>query len=597
MDLSGESYRVLVVDDEETIRSLMDVYIKGLGHRYRIAAHGMEALEALEEADFDIMITDLNMPVINGLELIRRARMIRPEMVSILLTGVGTRQDTIAALKEGVYDYLEKPISHLSILKMAIDRAGTQARLIRERNQLLEDLRQKNKKLEINFKNLNEAYERLLRQEEALTSDLRQAQRMQQSMLPRDFPRMAGFGFYGYYCPCERLGGDFFDVLPIDENRMAIYLADVAGHGVRAAMTTVIIRELLHAEQLLHPDQSIYSRPADVLQMLNQALLEEHLDENLHVTMGYLVIDGAAGRIVYSSAGHPPPAICTGGAKLTYPRPKGPALTMEANPRYEALEFYLAPGDTMLLFSDGLTEARNAQGEDFTTARLQNMAHLCHTLKVIEAGGALEKALAKHLRHMAPADDVSYVMIRRLTAEEEADGALHSAVKVVSVDATRAPDPTEPDGLSVGWSDGALVAQLCGHATWQYAHTLREIIQIGLDKGANGIYLDLSQTRSLDSTMLGFLNQSAGALLLCQPSDKIYAAFQEVGIADKLHILCEPAPETHLRPVGSREIRQTDQARLILSAHESLAEMTPENQQKFGPVINLLREQTKEERD
>ena len=124
-------------------------------------------------------------------------------------------------------------------------------------------LKKRNEQLESNLAKLYQAYEQLMQHEERQEVDLRQAQHLQQSLLPAGFPQLSGMSLFGYYRPCEWLGGDFFDIVQLDETRLAVYLTDVSGHGVHAAMVTVILRELIHGHYRI-----IYELAADTVHIL-----------------------------------------------------------------------------------------------------------------------------------------------------------------------------------------------------------------------------------------------------------------------------------------------------------------------------------------
>lgn len=261
---------VLVVDDEELILHVLLRFFRRRGDRCDVAPGGAEALRLVEAQRYDLVISDIAMPEMNGLELIRRVKERQPDAVCILMSGLGTRGDIIEALKIGVFDFIDKPIPDLAALTMVIDRAAESGRLVRERNALLENLREQNTKLEYSLLRLHEAFAQLHQQEAVLESDLQKAQRVQRTFLPAGFPRVANFDFFGYYAPCDQLGGDFFGTLALADGRMALYLVDVAGHGVSAAMITVTFRELMRAGHRSTGQDALFGEPARVLRTMNE---------------------------------------------------------------------------------------------------------------------------------------------------------------------------------------------------------------------------------------------------------------------------------------------------------------------------------------
>jgi serine phosphatase RsbU (regulator of sigma subunit) len=408
-----ENLRVLVVDDDDMIRLAVTQVLRRDGCLCSQAADGLEALEALQDQDFEVLLTDLSMPRMDGLTLLKAAQKVRPHIVTIVLSGMGSRDDVKAALQQGAFDFLDKPIPEIAVLSLAVKRAGDRSLLTRQRDQLLADLRHKNTELEVSLQQLKDAYARLQYQECILESDLQQAQRIHNRLLPAEFPHIPGLDFFGYYSPCERMGGDFFGVVPLPDEKVALYLADVAGHGVGAAMVTVVIRELIHAHLMLHPDSDVFHHPPSALEFIHKGLLEEQFDPPILVTMAYAVVDSRAGHVTAGCAGHPPPILVTGPGKTTFLPAHGPVLGINVPAQYIMARFDLNPGDLIVLYSDGLSEARNLAGEEIGEWRLAREISRSHGQAAWKVGQALEKTLRDYQQHASPEDDETFLVIRR----------------------------------------------------------------------------------------------------------------------------------------------------------------------------------------
>lgn len=408
-----ENLRVLVVDDDDMIRLAVMQVLRRDGCLCSQAADGLEALEALQDQDFEVLLTDISMPNMDGLALLKAAQKVRPHMVTIVLSGMGSRDDVKAALQQGAFDFLDKPIPEIAALSLAVKRAGDRSLLTRQRDQLLADLKHKNTELEVSLQQLKDAYARLQYQECILESDLQQAQRIHNRLLPAEFPHIEGLDFFGYYSPCERMGGDFFGVVPLPDEKVALYLADVAGHGVGAAMVTVVIRELIHAHQMLHPDSNIFHHPPSALEFIHKGLLEEQFDPPILVTMAYAVVDSRAGHVTAGCAGHPPPILVTGPGKTTFLPAHGPVLGINVPAQYIMARFELNPGDLIVLYSDGLSEARNPAGEELGEWRLAREISRSHGQQAWKVGQALEKTLRDYQQQNSPEDDETFLIIRR----------------------------------------------------------------------------------------------------------------------------------------------------------------------------------------
>jgi serine phosphatase RsbU (regulator of sigma subunit)/anti-anti-sigma regulatory factor len=589
--------RVLVVDDEEGMRFFLEKFLKRHGDEPVLADEGRQALEILSHEDFDVLISDLSMPGgMGGLELIRRARYVRPHMVPIVLTGFGTTQNTIAALKEGVFDYVEKPIRELNTFGAAVERAGRQSKLLRDRQRLMNDLQTKNTRLKTSLAELNDAYRKLMRQEEVLESDLRGAQRMQQSLLPSEFPKIAGFDIYGYYRACDRLGGDFFDVIPLGKDRMAVYLADVAGHGVRAAMVTVVIRELIHAQTLQDSNRSLFGRPEDALAFLNGRLLEEKFDQPVHVTIGYLVIDGANQELTYSSAGHPRPILVSENENIESLRADGPALGIETNPSFCTIKQKMNPGDFILLYTDGLAESRGANGYPLSAYRLTAEAASFYGCPADEIGESMEDFIGRHQQDLPVTDDVSFLVIagNEPTTGEGARKCSRS-IKIVE-DTARKPlkEVVRNAFIASGWKDNTCVIRIAGEATWQEGPGLISAICQAKSRECCKLIIDMSECDCLDSTLLGLVYQMSREIEVFGMNDRVTRQFRELGILQKLQQTDQPPPKSLMAYEPPPDISPRERAQLVLAAHETLMDSSEENQKRFEGVVRLIREQAEE---
>ena len=592
--------RVLVVDDEDNILEVLQEYFRHRGDECSVASSGAEAIEILRERDFDVLVTDMSMPAMDGLELVERARIMRPQLVCVLMSGVGTRRDIIAAMKIGVFDFLDKPFPDFSAFSVIIARAADQSRLIRERNELLEHLQQQNAKLEISLSQLHEAYGRLRRQEETLESDLLQAQRVQRKLLPQGFPYLKGLDLRGYFRPCERLGGDFFGTIPLGKGRLAVYLVDVAGHGVSAAMITVILRELIHAQRMLDPMSEIFASPGKTLAFLNQGLLEEAFDPPILVTMVYCVLDTANSKAVCACAGHPPPILVAGEGNGRLLPVGGPVLGMNLPGKFDTAEVTLAPGDFLLLYSDGLSDMRDPEGSEYTEERLCQTTARAHGRSAAEIAGQVQRELSLRLGARSPADDVTFLVISRpAKVEQEAappcreGDIVPDSVHVVFPEHIRRAEPAQRGEIEAGWADEKrLVIRLLGLATWQQAPALRELWAKAAAEAVDPIHVDLSSCQGMDSTMLGMLYQNAPRVLLHQAGARPVAQLREMGILDSLRVTDAPAPPIAREFRATSEISREAASDLILSAHESLMEASEDNRKRFEDLVQSLRKQT-----
>jgi sigma-B regulation protein RsbU (phosphoserine phosphatase) len=223
-----------------------------------------------------------------------------------------------------------------------------------------------------------EAEDELRRTSEAMEADLRMACRIQEAFLPRAYPvfprgvppEASTLKFAHRYIPATTLGGDFVQILPISDSRCGVLVCDVMGHGVRAGLLTALIRGVV--EEL---DERA-SDPAQVIGEINRGLMPivEQTREPVFATAAFAVIDTESGTLSYSNAGHPWPLVRRGSAgsvdALVSPDPE-PAAGLVKNFAYTSSTTSFDPGDCLLLYTDGLFEAGNADGEMFGVARLR----------------------------------------------------------------------------------------------------------------------------------------------------------------------------------------------------------------------------------
>ena len=585
---------ILVVDDDRAVLQAITTFLSRRGDHCEIASSGADALLLISAHDFDIMLTDISMGEMDGLELTRRVKNLRPQTVCILMSGMGTLVDLIAAMKIGIFDFLDKPFSDIGVLDMVIERAAASRRLVRERDALFTDLQRQNARLEKSLARLHAAYGQLRQQEETLESDLRQAQRVQRKLLPSGFPRLPGVDLFGYFGPCERLGGDFFGTVPLGDDRLAVYLVDVAGHGVSAAMITIILRELMQPRRSHNTRPDVFAEPGRALAFLNQALVDEAFDPPILVTMVYAMINVPTGRVTLAAAGHPPPIVIDGPNHARLLPVAGPVLGLPDAGEFATTEITLHPGDSLLLYSDGVTEARHSTGNDFTPEQLCGILASQHTRRAAPIAFALEEALQSHLNGHAPADDMTFIVISRSAVQETGPGFSTQSASPLMAGSVRVVLPPRiahtgesNSGSSIhgGWSAATAVIHLTGLTTWRAAPAMRDILAQADSQATGLVHVEMANCQALDSTMLGLLYQFASKLALHRASERVVAQLREMGIYGYFQFSEAAAPEIDTPITVTLEANQAAYAEMILSAHESLMEVSDENKQRFEGVV------------
>lgn len=361
------SGRVLIVDDDEINRETFLELIHHYDFDVDAVADGRSALEMIEQHDYDVVLLDIGMPVMNGFEVLSRIRGQRPptELPVIMITGLDQRDHVLEALKLGANDYVVKPFDPAVV----VARIRTQLSLKRAVDRIVRlehDMESKNRELEQANSELQQAYRHI-------KSDLEAAAQVQRALLPTSLPVMPGVSFCWAYRPCEELAGDSLNVFQLDESHVAFYLLDVSGHGVRAALLSVAISRILSP---LTDQASLvqrWSSDASRLEPTPPNLVAEELNRRFQLdletyqffTFFYGVLNTRTHELQYVCAGQTGPIHAQAeGAPVNLNNP-GIAIGVVPDPHYQQRRLQLEPGDRLYLYSDGLDEARNADKQQF----------------------------------------------------------------------------------------------------------------------------------------------------------------------------------------------------------------------------------------
>jgi sigma-B regulation protein RsbU (phosphoserine phosphatase) len=292
--------------------------------------------------------------------------------------------------------------------RLAYDLVGMIARRLEqsENNTILE-LREKNRQLTQAYQELKAAQARLVEQER-LERELEIARQIQSSTLPRRLPRLAGYDFGALISPARAVGGDFYDFIPLGGSRMGVAVGDVSDKGVPAALYMSLVYSLVRAEARRH------RTPGGVLGAVNNLLLDMEVT-HMYVTLVYAVLDYQKQELSYARAGHPYPLLITAdGGQVAPAGGIGQPLGLLPDPRLDEQVVAVPPGGTILLFTDGITEAADQGGSSFGDQRLLGALQRHAALPAQEICDSLYRLVDRHCGLTPQQDDITLLCLRHL---------------------------------------------------------------------------------------------------------------------------------------------------------------------------------------
>ncbi len=335
--------QILLVDDDEANRDMMARRLRRHGHAVTIAMGGEEALRLAASRAFDLVLLDMLMPGLSGTEVLVRLKQ-NPalrDMPVILLSALDQEAEIARCIELGAEDYLSKPVN--PVFLWARLGASLERKRLRDRERA--------------------AFEALRQSERALAANLAEAAAYVRSLLPA--PLTGEIAAHWCFQPGAQLGGDAFGYHWLDERHFAVFLLDVCGHGVGAALLSVSVLNTLRAQTLPGVD---FRQPAGVLSALNRAFPMEQQNQ-LYFTIWYGVYDRRERTLVYSGAGHPPalllPTAGAGEGRVELRQP-APAIGCLAEATYTQGAQVVPPGARLLVVSDGVYEIPRPDGRTGT---------------------------------------------------------------------------------------------------------------------------------------------------------------------------------------------------------------------------------------
>ena len=383
---SEESTKILVVDDEPRNVKILQIQLQARGYTVLTAGDGAEALEIVSDEMPDLILLDINMPRVDGFEVVASVRADKTtEFIPIIMITAlrDTHENRIKAVEVGADDFIEKPFNSFEVL----------ARI----KSLLR---------------IKHYHDKLEQHNARLESELQMARSVQEIIIPQNGSQdIAGFHTASYCCPTHVVGGDFFDLWEIEDNRIGVLISDVMGHGVSAALVTVFIKTVL-AEHREHVEDN----PAKLLQILNTRF-NDIISSRLFMfaTAFCGVFDLTKKQLVCANAGHPFPFLQHGlqsECERITDKHTGNGLGIQRESEYENCYYPFDSASRAFLYTDGAYEAKNPRGEEFTVERLQNVITTCENESPVHLIQCVSDTITKFTGAYPNEDDLTLIAIQ-----------------------------------------------------------------------------------------------------------------------------------------------------------------------------------------
>ena len=379
-------FNILVVDDEPDlellVRQRMRPEIRSGKYVFSFAANGVEALQSLRENHaIDMVVSDINMPQMDGLSLLEHIPSVNPEVKYIIVSAYGDMRNIRTAMNRGAFDFVIKPLD-FEDFRITIERT---------KSHLAE------------WKDARDSRDKLM----TLQSELDVASNMQQSILPTIFPKGDDYEIHGTMMPARNVGGDFFDIIPLELNRIGLAVADVSDKGIPAALFMMSSRTLLKGTAIG------LATPGKVLTELNSILHDDN-KTTMFVTMLYALYEPDTGVFSYSNGGHCNPIVIhSNGDCSELSTTDGVVLGVVPELEYVEKSAIIRPGETVIMYSDGVSEATNSQGEEFGLERLFRAFGGQAPRSAEEANERILAAVAEFAGETSQSDDVTCLALHR----------------------------------------------------------------------------------------------------------------------------------------------------------------------------------------
>jgi len=384
---------VLIVDDNPNNLKVLGTILSKNGFKLTIAQNGKDAIHSSQKRTLDIILLDILMPEMDGFEVCQHLKTNEKtkDIPIIFLSALTQSEDKVKAFKAGGLDYITKPFFEEEVI--------ARVNIHVENNQLLKALSHSNRQLE--------------KKQSLLDDDLKAAAEIQKCLLPKKNLSIKGIDIDWQFNPCSMIGGDIFNIVPLDNTTIAFYIIDVSGHGVPSAMVTVSVSQMLQENSgLIKNSNNEIVSPEKVLQALDDAYPIQRFDK--YFTIFYGIMDVSTGKLTYSSAAHPPPIRICSTQKIDTLDKGGTIIGLGGMIPFEKGEIVLNKNDQIIFYTDGVTECRNDSSEFYGDQRLMRLVKSTTNMPVKETIQIIYDDLMHFSENTQPRDDISILGIKKL---------------------------------------------------------------------------------------------------------------------------------------------------------------------------------------
>lgn len=384
------SPRILVVDDNDDNRYTLTLYLELEGYAdIAIAEDGEQAIAQLKVQDFDLVLLDVMMPKVDGYQVLTwlKGEKRLADLPVIMISALNEMNSVVRCIELGAVDYLQKPFNQ-HLLRARLGASLDKKRLRDQVNAHLARLEQ----------------------------ELEAARDLQMSMLPQVFPEPTPecpVDIHGLIQPAREVGGDLYDFFNTEDGSLCFFVGDVSGKGMPAALFMARTKSLIRiaTELMRGPDATV--GPADIIARVNRELCQSNNDM-MFVTLFFGMLNPKTGEVAYCNAGHNPPYRVGADTISTIDQGKGIILGVRPQASYQTGALTLAPGETLYLFSDGVTEAHDAAGSLFSEERLEAALRAAARSRSRDIVQTVSDALKGFVGTAPPSDDITMLALRRV---------------------------------------------------------------------------------------------------------------------------------------------------------------------------------------